>query len=268
LLYLPGELSHNFFLAVPIIAMGAAAITSYSYHRFAYPLFFVPAVTPLMLNLVQESSTSANAIGLVTPLYFLMMYLLSRHIYDTAHAAVLSGFANQHFASHDYLTGIANRRAFEDALEREWARALRTEKPLSLIIADVDDFKQCNDAYGHSIGDKVLKAVALTILHRVRKGIDTPARIGGEEFAVILPETTLADACRIAEDIRTRAHTIQSDDGTEIPGVTLSLGLACLVPEAEGSPEVLFDRSDQALYRAKREGKDRFVADRTKQSPD
>jgi diguanylate cyclase (GGDEF)-like protein len=268
LLYLPGELDHNFFLAVPIIAMSAAAVTSYSYHQIAYPLFFVPAVTPLILSLIQEPSASAKAIGLVTPLYFLMMYLLSRRIYRAAHAAVLSGFANQHFANHDYLTGIANRRAFQEALEREWARALRTGKPISLVIADIDDFKQCNDTYGHSIGDKVLKAIAMMILHRARKGIDMPARIGGEEFAVILPETNLADACRIAEDIRTRAHAIQSDDRTEMPGATLSLGVASLVPDAEGSASILFNRSDQALYRAKLEGKDRFVADRAGETPD
>ena len=228
----------------------------------------MPAVTPLILNLVQEPSASAKAIGLVTPLYFLMMYLLSRRIYRAAHAAVLFGFANQHFANHDYLTGIANRRAFQEALEREWARALRTEKPLSLVIADVDDFKQCNDTYGHSIGDKVLKAIAMMIVHRARKGIDMPARIGGEEFAVVLPETNLADACLIAEDIRTRAHAIRSDDGTEIPVATLSLGVACLVPDVEGSPRFLFNRSDQALYRAKLEGKDRFVADGAGQTPD
>ena len=268
LLYVPGNLDHNFFLAVPIIGLGAAAVTSYSYHRTAYPLYFVPAVTPLMLNLVQEPSAAAKAIALVTPFYFLLMYLLSQRIYRAAHSAVLSGFADRHFANHDYLTGIANRRAFEEALEREWARGLRTEKPLSLIITDIDDFKQCNDAYGHSIGDKVLKVIAQMILYRVRKGIDTPARIGGEEFAVILPETDLADACLIAEDIRMRANAIRSDDGIEIPAVTLSLGVACLVPDVEQSPGSLFDRSDQALYRAKLEGKNRFVADRAGQAPD
>jgi diguanylate cyclase (GGDEF)-like protein len=268
LLYIPGALDHDFFLAVPIIGMGAAAVASHSYHPIAYPLFFVPAVVPLVLNLVQEPSASARAIGLVTPLYFLMIYLLSRRIYRAAHASVLSGFANQHFATHDYLTGIANRRGFQEALEREWARALRTEMPLSLIIADIDDFKQCNDTYGHSIGDNVLKAVAMTILHRARKGVDMPARIGGEEFAVILSETTLRDACQIAEDIRIRSRMIQSDDGTEIPAATLSLGVACLVPSAGGSPNDLFNRADQALYRAKLEGKNRFVADRLRQTQD
>lgn len=268
LLYVPGELDHNFFLAVPIIGLGAAAVTAYSYHRIAYPLYFVPAVTPLLLNLVQEPSASAKAIALITPFYFLMMYLLSQRIYRATHLAVLSGFANRHFANHDYLTGIANRRAFQEALEKEWARALRTEKPLSLLITDIDDFKQCNDTYGHSIGDKVLEAIALMILYRVRKSIDTPARIGGEEFAVILPETTLADACLIAEDIRMRAHEIRSDDGIEIPAVTLSVGVGCLVPDAEGSPSILFNRADQALYRAKLEGKDRFCADRVGQPPD
>jgi diguanylate cyclase (GGDEF)-like protein len=267
LFYLPGELDHNFFLAVPIIGMGAAAVTAHSYHRLAYPLFFVPAVTPLILNLAQESGISAKAISLVTPLYFLMMYLLSRRIYHAAHTAVMSGFANQHFATHDYLTGIANRRAFQEALDGEWTRALRTKTPLSLIIADIDDFKLCNDEHGHNIGDKVLKAVASMISHRVRRSIDIPARIGGEEFAVVLPETTLADACLVAENIRTRAHSIQSDDGTEIPTATLSFGVACVVPSTESSSIVLFNQADRALYQAKCEGKDRVIANRTDRTP-
>lgn len=265
--YIPGELEHNFFLAVPIIGMGAAAVTAYSYHRIAYPLFFAPAIAPLMVNLLLEPSISAKAIGFVTPLYFLMVYLLSRRIYVAAHTAVLSGLANRHFANHDYLTGLANRRAFHEALDREWTRALRTEKPLSLIVADIDDFKQCNDAHGHSVGDTVLEAVAQTLLHRVRKGIDLAARIGGEEFAVILPETTLEDACLVAENIRSQVHSIGSDGETEIPAATLSLGVSCLVPSTESSPKTLFDHSDRALYRAKLEGKDRVVAERVDQTP-
>lgn len=262
LLYIPGKLDHNFFLAVPIIAMGAAAITSYAYHRIAYPLYFVPAITPLLINLGQEPSAPAKAIALITPLYFLMMYVLSRRIYNAAHLAVMSGLADRHFANHDYLTGIANRRVFEESLQTEWGRALRTGKPLSLVIADIDDFKQCNDTHGHSIGDRVLKAVAMMIRQRVRKNIDIPARIGGEEFAIILPETGLGDASRVAEDIQARAHDVHSGDGDRLPAVTLSLGVACAMPTAEGSPGALFDRADQALYRAKLEGKDRVVVDR------
>lgn len=262
LLYVPGNLAHDFFLAVPIIAMGAAAVTSHAYHKVAYPLFFVPAVTPLILNLVREPSVPAAMISAVTPLYFVMMYLLSLRIYRAARSAVLSGFTNEYFATHDYLTGIANRRAFQATLEKETNRASRTRKPVSLIVADVDDFKRCNDEYGHGVGDEVLKTVASIISHRLRKGIDVPARIGGEEFAVILPETSLNDACRVANDIRTMTHTDWPTDGAGVPSVTLSLGVACLRPDLDISPGGLVDRADQAMYRAKLAGKDRVVADR------
>ena len=268
LLYLHGMLDHDFFLAVPIIGMGAAAVTAHSYHQFAYPLFFIPAVTPLVLNLAQETDITANIISLATPIYFLMMYLLSQRIYRASHAAVLCGFANQHLATHDYLTGIANRRALHEALEREWARGSRSGKPLSLIIADIDDFKHCNDTFGHSTGDEVLRTVASAIQHRVRKGVDTPARIGGEEFAVVLSETDLTDACQIAEDMRLRTHAATSVAATGIPATTISLGVACMTPDAGTSPNLLFERADQALYQAKLEGKDRIVADRRTEQVD
>lgn len=260
LFYLPGQMDHNFFIAILIIGMSAAATTSHSYHRIAYPVFFLPAIAPLIFNLWSEPTSSAKAIAWVTPFYFLLMYLSSQRIYQAAHVAILSGFANRYHATHDYLTGIANRRAFQDALDQEWARALRTQKPLSLCIADIDDFKHYNDVFGHAAGDEVLQVVARSIHDRVRYGMDLAARIGGEEFAVILPETSLSDAHSVAESIKTRVHELELKIGENALSATLSIGVSTLVPTAEADSSKLYNSADRALYSAKHQGKNRVVA--------
>ena len=254
--YIPGDLAHNFFVAILIIAMAAAATTSHSYHRIAYPMFFVPAVTPLTLNLWLEPAIAARAIGSIIPIYFLFLYLLSRRIYQSAHSAILSGMAHHHHAMHDYLTGTANRRAFQDYIDKEWLRALRTQQPLALIIADIDDFKRYNDTLGHTAGDKVLQSVAEMIRGRIRTGTDLLARIGGEEFAIVLPETKLSDARYIAEDIKDRAHNLDVEVGDGLTVPTLSIGVSALTPSDKAFTGTLFEAADQALYEAKRQGKD------------
>ena len=255
-----GTAGWNFFIAILIISLAAAATTSHSYHRIAYPLFFVPAITPLAVNLLLEPALAAKAIGCIIPIYFLFLYLLSRRIYQSTHNAIISGMKHHHHAMHDYLTGVSNRRAFQDWLDKEWARALRTRKPLALIIADIDDFKRYNDNYGHASGDKILQVVATTIQGRIRTGTDLLARIGGEEFAVILPETTLTDARAIAEDIRNRTHKLELRVGEATAVPTLSIGVAAIEPSNAAAPAKLFDYADQSLYEAKRQGKNRVVA--------
>ena len=263
--FVPGELGHNFFLTTLILGMAAGAVTAHSYHKMAYPAFFIPAITPLVVNLLSEPAISARAIGAAMPFYFLLMYLLSRRFYESAHAAVLGRFVNYYFATHDYLTGVANRRAFQEALEKEWARALRTNKPLSLVIADADDFKLYNDSYGHAAGDKVLESIAHLIRDRIRKGADLVARIGGEEFAVVLPETTLSDARSIAEDVKNQVRKIEFVIEAKTASPTLSVGVASIIPRSDLNSNVLFNAADRALYQAKSQGKDRVVVDETDQ---
>jgi diguanylate cyclase (GGDEF)-like protein len=258
--FLPGEPGHNFFLMVLIIGMAAAAATSLAYHRIAYPAFFLPAVTPITLFLILEAGTAEKAVGLVTPFYFLLMYLLSRHIYQAAHTSIMARINSQHLAYYDALTGVANRRAFKEILKKEWLRALRSQQSLSLIITDIDDFKRYNDTYGHAAGDEVLNAVSQMMQGRIRRGTDLVARIGGEEFAVILPETDLAGAQAFAGQILHHCRHLKSGSGRyhEVP--TLSAGISVCVPSEKNDVETLFDQADSALYKAKRGGKDRAVS--------
>jgi diguanylate cyclase (GGDEF)-like protein len=162
-------------------------------------------------------------------------------------------------ATTDALTGLPNRRAFDEALTRDLARAQRQASPLSLAVLDVDHFKKFNDTYGHATGDLVLKAVAGALASCVRSG-DVPARYGGEEFAVILPATDLPGALIVGERIR----KCIAETGVETPQgklhVTVSVGLVSQRPgAAKATNESLFERADQALYRAKQQGRNRVV---------
>ncbi len=173
--------------------------------------------------------------------------------------------ANEHLSKlsfSDALTGLANRRRFDEALHDEWRRAHRQRSPLALVIADIDAFKRYNDLLGHLEGDRCLTAVASVFAQAVHRAGDLAARYGGEEFVVLLPNVELAAAQRVAEEIRTACEALaiahpESPAGTV---VTLSLGVACCVPAEGLGIESLIAAADVALYRAKQAGRNRVVS--------
>lgn len=167
----------------------------------------------------------------------------------------------------DELTGLANSRAFRESIEREAARAERFRHELSLVMLDLDDFKQVNDTHGHLQGDEVLRAVG-RILDAESRGIDEAARYGGEEFVVALPETEIEGALEVAERIRARieAEPVPMLDGKGDLRITASIGAASF-PAAAHSVRELIAAADEALYRAKRDGKNRVVAAAVKGAP-
>lgn len=160
----------------------------------------------------------------------------------------------------DDLTGLANNRAFRDSMDREAARAARFGHDVSLLMIDIDDFKQVNDTYGHPQGDSVLKAIG-RVLSSESRGIDVAARYGGEEFAVAVPETSSQGAIELGERIRGRieALSIPLVDGGGKIRVTASLGMATMPGAVANARELIAD-ADAALYEAKRSGKNRIVA--------
>ncbi|BDG03667.1 GGDEF domain-containing protein [Anaeromyxobacter oryzae] len=161
-------------------------------------------------------------------------------------------------ARRDALTGLANRRAFDEALAREVARARRAGTPLAAAILDVDHFKRVNDGHGHATGDRVLAEVAARARAVLRAG-DLLARIGGEELAALLPGADLAGAAELAERIRRAVAGAPITAGPAALQVTASLGCAVLAPDdADGG--ALLARADARLYEAKRAGRDRVVA--------
>ncbi|RJQ77314.1 MAG: diguanylate cyclase [Desulfobacteraceae bacterium] len=160
-------------------------------------------------------------------------------------------------SSLDGLTGIKNRRCFDEHINQEWQRGLRNARPLSLILIDIDFFKAYNDTYGHQAGDECLKAVAGALRNVLNRPGDLVCRYGGEEFAVILPETPRKGAVLIAETMRARVQStgIIHESSQIANQVTISLGVATTLPARDLSPAELISAADRALYDAKRGGR-------------
>ncbi|MBF0274957.1 MAG: diguanylate cyclase [Nitrospinae bacterium] len=162
-------------------------------------------------------------------------------------------------ANMDALTQIANRRHFDHYLATELKRCSRSGQPISLVMIDIDFFKQFNDAYGHQGGDECLQKVARIIADGAHRQTDVAARYGGEEFAVIAPETTLEGMMQICELIRSalKAAAIPHKQSKIADIVTLSMGVACQHPDQDDTPDLLVQKADEALYRAKSAGRNR-----------
>ncbi|MBF0424049.1 MAG: GGDEF domain-containing protein, partial [Magnetococcales bacterium] len=160
----------------------------------------------------------------------------------------------QGLARMDGLTGIYNRRSFEDMLPRYWHRSQRTRRPMALVMIDVDFFKRYNDNHGHQAGDRALITLAQVLNHAIRP-TDFAARYGGEEFVLLLAETTLDEAIAITERVRRMVmeQKIVAQDGSPLPGITISMGLALSTPGS--SCESLLAKADHNLYQAKHDGR-------------
>lgn len=161
----------------------------------------------------------------------------------------------------DSLTELANRRHFDFFFHQEWLSAIRDRQPLALILGDVDFFKLYNDEYGHQAGDDCLKQVAETLRQSIRRPRDMAARYGGEEFVLVLPGTDTSGAQLIAESLgqSIRERCIIHERSPIHTCLTMSFGVAALYPENDDSPLVLFNAADQALYEAKKRGRNQVV---------
>ncbi|WP_447918826.1 diguanylate cyclase domain-containing protein [Achromobacter aegrifaciens] len=201
-------------------------------------LFIIPVTTALLLSVVA------------------LIVLFRREM--SLRKAVETQLAIQ--AHTDGLTGLANRRAFDQALEREWQNAHRERVPLSLLFLDADHFKRYNDRYGHQEGDQLLKALALALKKKARRPRDLAARYGGEEFVVLLPNTSRQRAAQIAESIRQAVAALKVPHADADAGiVTVSVGVATAIPQADGTAASLVEAADAAVYQAKESGRNRVA---------
>lgn len=168
-------------------------------------------------------------------------------------------------SSSDALTGVANRRFFDEAISIEWRRARRHSNSIAMMMCDIDYFKLYNDTYGNQAGDECLRKVAKAIRQHTERPSDIVARYGGEEFAVVLPETTISGALMVAEKIRNAIRELNIQHASSPGGtVTLSIGLASAAPGFDNPPDDLIQAASKALLHAKHGGRDRICrADET-----
>lgn len=159
-------------------------------------------------------------------------------------------------ATTDSLTGLSNRLQWQQAFDREWRRATRDRSSVALLMCDSDHFKSYNDQHGHQAGDRLLQAIGSVMHRNIRRATDIAARYGGDEFALLLPATTVEVATRLAEHLR--SGLLEACDRQGIPRSHLSVGVASMVPHRGDDQSVLLAAADQALYRAKELGRDRI----------
>lgn len=172
-------------------------------------------------------------------------------------------------ASTDALTGLANRRNFDDTLDMEWRRALRDQTPVSLLMVDCDYFKKFNDTYGHIMGDQVLRAIAGALRNSVQRPADLVARYGGEEFSILLPGTDVDGALRVGHAIRAAVARLDWQHAASPLGrLSVSVGAAACVPEETVSAVSLIKAADLALYHAKASGRDQVATPAVADQPD
>lgn len=166
-------------------------------------------------------------------------------------------------ASLDGLTEIPNRRAFDTAFERQFNQAKRTATPLSLLIMDIDNFKLFNDYYGHPLGDDCLKKVAATLMKHTHRPEDLVARLGGEEFSILLPNTDNFGAAMRAEQYRSAIEDLKIHQAVNspLPYVTVSIGVGTVIAHAHDDSKGLLQAADDALYRAKRQGRNQVCCE-------
>jgi diguanylate cyclase (GGDEF)-like protein len=160
----------------------------------------------------------------------------------------------------DPLTKIPNRRGFENRLNAEWGRAVREKTPISILVMDVDKFKDYNDTYGHQQGDTALKEVSKIAAQALNRSVDFAARWGGEEFMILLPGTAIDGAVKVAERVRKNASAsvIATDNEVETK-ISVSIGVHSIVPDTDSSIDHFIKKADEALYKAKELGRNRFV---------
>ncbi len=219
-------------------------------HAVSVPLFsgHGPAGSLQLFRHSEQAFAAADA-----QLLWLLSLLAETQM---AHAQAMQHLLR--FAFNDYLTGLKTRRYFEQALEQEVRRAMRRRSSCALLLLDLDDFKQINDRFGHHAGDEVLRQFA-RLLNRDMREVDTAARFGGDEFAVILPDTDADGARFVATRIREAVRQVrfQLPEAQDLLALHISIGVA-LCPQHDTSPDGLIRAADLALYKAKTEGKNRF----------
>jgi diguanylate cyclase (GGDEF)-like protein len=264
------QATHVILLASAVVA----TIPVLALSRFALYVQIGVILLPITLNLLLLGGSAHQAVALATALLGILLAMASRSITGLLNDLHATQLQMQEQAHTDPVTQIANRRFFDNIFKTEWKRATREGKAISLLMIDVDHFKRYNDQHGHHAGDQCLQIIAQIIKSVARRASDVVARHGGEEFVILLPDTSLEDAAKLAERLRKNVEEqrIPHSDGALPRIVTISIGVSCCIPiaprettgmnsEAVVYPAMLLNSADRALYRAKRNGRNQVASE-------
>jgi diguanylate cyclase (GGDEF)-like protein len=276
LLFHPTSFDHQILLAFALGGMLAGGVPLLSFLDRAYPCFAIPILVPISVRVFSMGDRLHLFMGLMVLIFgFTLLASSARmrrffrdsvELREQLSVSILTSQELGQMLRIDALTGIANRRMFDEMLDDEWRRARRDGSVLAVIIADIDHFKSYNDRYGHLAGDRCLIAVAHAMRDALHRPGDLVARIGGEEFAFLLPNTRLCGAVAVAEQVRRGVLRLKlHHEAPSVAGqVTVSLGLAAADGPAIPSKDDLLRAADLALFRAKRCGRNQVaVAERS-----
>lgn len=268
------------FALIVIVLSGvtAGAIAPYSSYTPAYFCFAAPTMLPLSFRCLWEGDPFISMVGTMMLIFFLVTLISSRNYERTFIKSIKLQFenndllqelavANQKLHEYSYtdpLTGIANRRAFDERLQAEWELISEKGGMLSLILLDVDHFKDYNDQFGHDMGDEVLTAIAENLQQQCNSLPCEAFRVGGEEFAVLMPDMNSDQVIALAEKVRMAAESLhRSGSGAKFQSeITVSIGVTTFTSPVDQHISAIYRKADQALYRAKKEGRNRVVLDK------
>jgi diguanylate cyclase (GGDEF)-like protein len=263
--------AYQVVLFVVYTGLIAGAFNANSSIFVAFAAFYIPIVIPLMIVMLGMKDEAFYALAFLFLIYISLMYISSLRFYNQLTYTLKLRFENEsmaqklsisnqkltHLADIDGLTQIYNRRSLDRFLVEEWNRHYRNQQPLSLLFIDIDYFKQYNDTYGHEAGDNCLIQIAQILKHNAKRSSDIAARFGGEEFAMILPETSDVEALNLAQKIVSCLEelTISHSGSSVSDHVTMSIGVSTLTPQQPDNSEFLLVSADKALYEAKNCGR-------------
>lgn len=241
---------------IGIVSAGGVVLAT---HMRSFLLYCGPILIPLVYQLLQEGGRLQETLAGMIVLYVVVLLIAISRLERTFIDGVKLRLQMHALSKTDVLTGIANRRGFDDYLNDAWQNATRSSQPIGLIMADVDFFKDYNDQYGHPAGDEALTRVAEFLRSVASRGTDLCARVGGEEFAVVMSATDLEGSIRIAEDIQSAMYAAAIEHkASPNEKLTISMGVSSRVPGREDSIHEFLEMADKALYEAKSKGRNRI----------
>jgi len=258
LFYIVGHIEFQVFYALIVVGMASAALPMIAIYFPSYVAYFLPSIVPLMGIFIAEGDKLHIRMAVLVGFYIITMLITARLYYARILESTSTRIQLDLLAHVDALTGLPNRRAYDKQLDKEWRRIKRSRQPLSLLVIDVDFFKEYNDTFGHQAGDDCLIQIARSIEDVFRRSGDFVARLGGEEFVALVPVTESDAAAELAEQARQAVFNLgMPHPNPDREYVTISIGLSTTIPDEFLNASELFESADKALYAAKDEGRNR-----------